>query len=119
MYFDLFRREPIIRVLGAGEVLFGEGEPCNGEMYVLVCGIADILVHGRCVETAESGAILGEMTMVDDAPRAATVTTRTECRVAVIDRQRFEFLVSQTPGFANEVMRVMARRLRRKGDMLP
>jgi CRP/FNR family cyclic AMP-dependent transcriptional regulator len=118
LYFDLFRRDPIIRELNAGEAFFREGEPCNGEMYVLISGTADVVVHGRSVETADPGAILGEMTMIEQAPRAASVIAKTDCRFAVIDHKRFDFLVSQMPGFAREVMRVMARRLRRTDEML-
>jgi CRP-like cAMP-binding protein len=117
-FFDLFRRDPVILELKAGEAFFREGDPCNSEMYVLVSGEADITVGGRVLEVAQAGTILGEMSMIEEAPRTATVTARSDCRFAVIDHKRFDFLVSQTPGFAREVMRVMARRLRRTDSLL-
>ena len=36
----------------------------------------------------------------------------------VVDRKRFEYLVAETPGFALEVMRILALRLRRMDEMM-
>ncbi len=118
MYFDLFRRDPIVRELKSGDTLLREGDESNGEMYVVISGKADILVDGRVVELATAGAIIGEMTMIEAAPRAATVVAKSDCRFAVIDQKRFDFLVTQMPGFGREVMRVMARRLRHADELL-
>jgi CRP-like cAMP-binding protein len=53
------------------------------------------------------------MALVDTEPRSATATTRTAARIVRIDQKRFTFLVHEHPTFARQVMRVMARRLRR------
>ena len=58
-------------------------------------------------------SIFGEMALIDDEPRSATVIARTDCRLLEVDRRRFEFMVSETPYFALAVMRVMADRLRK------
>jgi len=112
LFYDLFRHEPNIRKVPAGETLFREGEASNGHMYVLVCGKAHIRVGDRIVEHCELGAVLGEMAMVGEGPRSATVVCDTDCSFAEIDQKRFHFLVTDAPFFATEVMRVMARRLR-------
>lgn len=114
---ELFRHEPDLETLVAGQTLFNEGE--KGElMYVLMSGTAMILVRGRLVETAEAGAMVGEMAMIDDAIRTATVIAKTDCKFLPIDRKRFNFLVHQTPNFALHVMRVIADRLRRADAIL-
>jgi len=82
-------------------------------MYVLLDGSVDILVGSTVVESARSGALLGEMAMVDSSPRSATVIATSDCKLARIDQFRFHFLVQQTPNFATYVMKVMAERLRR------
>ena len=87
-------------------------------MYVLMAGTALIVVHNRVVETAEAGAIIGEMGMIDEGPRSATVVAKTDCRLVPIDRKRFTFLIQQTPNFALHVMRVIANRLRRTDAIL-
>ncbi|MEW5904295.1 MAG: cyclic nucleotide-binding domain-containing protein [Pseudomonadota bacterium] len=110
---ELFRHQTDLKVLAAGETLFKEGDTPAELMYVLMSGNAEISVRGKRVEVAGEGAILGEMAMIDDAPRSATVVAQTECRVLPIERPRFNFLIQQTPNFAVHVMRVLADRLRR------
>lgn len=118
LFYDLFRHEPNILQLKAGETLFRAGDPANGLMYVLIAGKAHIEVGDRIVEHCPLGAIVGEMAMVEDAPRSATVVCDTDCSFAEIDRKRFNYLVTDAPFFAIEVMRVMAQRLRTCDGML-
>lgn len=114
---ELFRHETDLEALAAGQTLFNEGEP-GDLMYVLISGTAMILVNNKLVETAEAGAILGEMAMIDDAKRSATVIAKTDCMLFPIERKRFNFLIQQTPNFALHVMRVIAERLRRTDALL-
>jgi CRP-like cAMP-binding protein len=58
------------------------------------------------------GGIFGELAIVDGAPRSLSATAATDCDVVRIDEKRFRYLVQETPYFAQEVMRVMAERLR-------
>lgn len=118
LFFDLFRHEASIVSLRAGKSLFRENDPCNGLMYVLVAGKASVLVGDQVVENVAVGAILGEMAMIGPEPRSATVIADTDCQLAEINRKRFDFLVTEMPGFAVEVMKVMAERLRRADRML-
>lgn len=114
---ELFRHETDLIELSAGQTLFGEGEQ-DDTMYVLMSGAALIVIHDRVVETAEAGAIIGEMGMIDEGPRSATVVAKTDCKFVPIDRKRFDFLIQHTPHFALHVMRVIANRLRRTDSIL-
>lgn len=114
---ELFRHQTDLHPLAAGQILFSEGE--RGEvMFVLMSGTADIIVHNKVVETAGAGAIIGEMAMIDDNARSATVVARSNCSFFPVGRSRFNFLVQQTPNFALHVMRVMADRLRKADAVL-
>ena len=103
--------------LQAGLTLFSEGET-GTNMYVLLEGLASILVGGKVIEVAKPGALLGEMALVDSSLRSATVISRSACRVISIDRAQFDLLVREYPGFARHVMTVMADRLRRMNERL-
>ncbi len=111
-FATLFQHETDLLEVGAGQTLFKEGDDLNETMYVLMAGTVEVLVNGKVMETARPGAILGELAMIDKGVRSATVKAKTDCRLVVIGRKRFDFLVHQTPNFALGVMRVIANRLR-------
>jgi CRP-like cAMP-binding protein len=96
----------------AGQTVFEAG--ARGDtVFVVIEGEVAIRLSNSQTEIAAAGSIFGEMALIDDGPRSATVTTKTPCRLLEIDRRRFDFLVSQTPFFARAVMRIMADRLRK------
>ncbi len=117
-FASLFQHETDWLEIPAGLPLFKEGDDLNETMYVLMSGTADIMVHDKVVETAKCGAILGEMAMIDQGVRSATVKAKSDCRFVIINRRRFNFLVQQTPNFALGVMGVIANRLRRTDSAL-
>jgi len=98
--------------IAPGTEIFKAGE-AGSVMYVLLEGAARILVGRRVVEVAGPGAILGEMALIDDQPRSATVVTMSRCRVVAIGSTEFDLLVREKPEFARHVMKVVADRLRR------
>jgi CRP-like cAMP-binding protein len=109
---ELFGNESNLKLLAAGQTLFKEGDP-GDLMYVLMSGTAVISVNSKVVEFAEVGTIVGEMGMIDEGSRSATVMAKSDCKFLPIDRNRFNYLVLHTPEFAQHVMRVIADRLRR------
>lgn len=111
LFFDLFRNDPEMVLVHAGKTLFREGD-VGQVMYVLITGEAVVQIRDLVLEQVGSGAILGEMAVVDGSPRSATVTAKTDCTFTVIDQKRFQFLVDESPRFAIDVMKVMAQRLR-------
>ena len=114
---ELFRHQTDLQSLAAGATLFKEGE--QGDlMYVLMSGTEEIIVRNKVVEIAVPGTILGEMAMIDDQARSATVIAKDDCKLLPIERHRFNFLIQQTPNFALQVMRVMANRLRKTDELL-
>jgi CRP/FNR family cyclic AMP-dependent transcriptional regulator len=96
----------------AGKVVFREGDP-GDTVYVVLDGKVDLRVNGRLVETVDPGGILGEMALIEQAPRVASATTRTKCDLLPISEARFMSMIQETPHFALQIMKVMASRLRR------
>jgi CRP-like cAMP-binding protein len=96
----------------AGKMIFEQGQP-GKQMYLVQSGSVELRVEGRVLETVGEGGVLGEMALVDREPRSATAVATADSLLVEIDEERFRLLVQRVPGFALEVMRVMAQRIRR------
>ena len=107
---ELFRHETNTVQLAPGEFFYREGDKADN-MYVLLDGELDIRV-GDYVKTAREGALIGEAALIEERPRAANAVAKSACRLAQIDRQRFDFLVQQHPHFATHVMKSLVDHLR-------
>jgi CRP/FNR family transcriptional regulator, cyclic AMP receptor protein len=116
-FLGIFSRERDVVTLKAGDVLFRAGEPAE-RMYVVLEGTARIGDGNIVFDELSPGGIVGEMALIDHAPRSATVTAITDCKLAEIDEKRFLFLVQQTPSFALNLMRLLSHRLRRMNAMV-
>lgn len=101
----------------AGAIIMREGEPAT-HMFYLHSGTALVTAHDQTVEEVTAGGIFGEMAMIDNAPRSATVTAKTDCDVVAVDERLFLLLVHQTPFFSLDVMRTLVSRLRAMNDRL-
>ena len=112
--FSLFvRREFPTRFFARGATIFREGEQ-GDEFFVVVRGEVEIRGGNRHLEILGPKGIFGEMALIDDSARSATVVALTDVTVAPIQEQQFLFMVKHTPFFALRVMRVLANRLRRQ-----
>ena len=109
---QLFEHSKHVKDYPAGSTIFTQGEP-RDVMYAVVAGEVELQREGRTFETVSTGTLLGEMAMIDKAPRSATAIAKTDCRLMPIDEKRFEFMVTETPSFALHVMRILVDRLRR------
>lgn len=101
----------------AGAVIFEEGSE-GLVMYVIVKGEVEISLRGKTLAVASAGEIVGEMALLKNAARSATVTAKTDCLLEAIDRERFEDLVKDSPSFALYVMNVLADRIRLANESL-
>jgi CRP/FNR family cyclic AMP-dependent transcriptional regulator len=113
----LFRNLPEVKVYPSGEYIFKKGEAAH-VMYMVIEGDIELVVGRVVVETAHPGSFIGEMALIDDAPRSASARAKGECRVFPIDEARFHTLVQETPTFALDVMKALALRLRRTNEKI-
>jgi CRP/FNR family cyclic AMP-dependent transcriptional regulator len=95
----------------AGDVIFNQGDS-GSEFFVIKSGKVDIRSGNRLLSTLGDHDIFGEMALIDSAPRSATAVAATDVKLVPVGEKQFLFLVSRTPYFALNVMRVLARRLR-------
>jgi CRP/FNR family cyclic AMP-dependent transcriptional regulator len=117
MKINLFNKDADAERHAAGTCLFQAGDPGH-EMFVVIEGTVDLLVHDKVVETVETGGAFGEMALVEKLPRVATAVVTSDAKVVRIDERRFLFLVQQNPFFSLQIMAVMAERLRRMNEKL-
>ena len=112
---NIFKHAANAITVEPGHVLFREGD-AGDVMYAVVEGDIELLLEQKIVETVGPGGILGELALIDDAPRSASARARTAARIVPVDRSQFTFLVHEHPTFALQVMKIMAERLRRMDE---
>ena len=95
----------------AGDVIFRQGDPAQ-ELFIVQSGEVEIRLGNRVLETLPQYSIFGEMALIDTAPRSGTAIAASDAKLVPVSEKQFLFLISNTPYFALNVMRVMARRLR-------
>ena len=110
-FLGLFRNEIDVVTLSAGQELFKKGD-AGHDMYVVKSGEVQVVDGNHVFETVSAGGIVGEMALIGEHPRSATVRATRESVVIPIDEKRFLRLVERTPFFAVRVMRVMSERLK-------
>ncbi len=115
---NLFNHEPDTTHIAVGEFLFREGDEGNC-MFVLLEGAMDVIVGGEIVESSTRGALLGEMALIDQSPRGASVVATEDSRLAKVDEKRFNFIIQQNPFFAKHVMKVLVDRIRQMNQFHP
>ena len=100
-----------------GSVIMREGD-AGTTMYVILRGQVDITIKGSVVESAGTGATIGEMALVDQSARAATATAKTECKLLAVNRKALIEVVKAEPAIGMAMMRSMAARLRNMNSLL-
>ena len=95
----------------AGDIIFREGDPAK-ELFVVKSGSLEIRLGNRLLDTLPERSIFGEMALIDPGPRSATAVAATDTTLVLVEEKQFLLMVSRTPHFALNVMRVLARRLR-------
>jgi CRP/FNR family transcriptional regulator, cyclic AMP receptor protein len=93
-----------------GRILCKEGQT-GQEFFVIVDGKVQVTRKGRRLSTLSSGDFLGEIALVTELPRTATVTAETPVRLFVLTRREFHAVLDQNPKVERKVLRVLARRL--------
>jgi CRP/FNR family cyclic AMP-dependent transcriptional regulator len=95
-----------------GTMLTREGDS-GREFFVVVEGRARVAVGDRSrVAALGPGASFGEMSLLDQGPRSASVEAETDMELLVLDARSFSSLLEEVPSVARKVLVVMAGRLR-------
>jgi CRP-like cAMP-binding protein len=96
----------------AGTVLARQGDT-GREFFVVLEGEVDVTRDGQTLNPEGGGDFFGEMALVADLPRTATLTARTPVRLFVLTAQGFRSMLAHSPDVELKVLRAMVKRLTR------
>ena len=94
----------------AGRDLTKEGAP-GREFVVLVEGAAEVRRKGTVINQLGDGDFLGEIALVADVPRTATVTTTWPSRLLLLTDRAFRSLLRESPSLQTKVLSALAARV--------
>ena len=105
-----------------GHTVFAEGEP-GDRLFIIISG--KVKIGRRSPDGRESlltimgpSDMFGELSIFDPGPRTSSATTITEVRAVSMDRDALRAWIEDRPGIAEQLLRVLARRLRRTNNNL-
>ena len=94
----------------AGRVLCKEGDR-GREFFVLVEGEVDVARNGRRVAKLGPGDFVGEISLLEQTPRTATVSAKTPLRFFVLTPKEFQQVLDENPSVERKILRALARRV--------
>ena len=98
-----------------GKTLTREGAS-GSEFFVIVDGEVAVTKDGSEIRTMGEGDFFGEISLLEDRPRTATVTAKTPLRFFVLTRQNFRALLDKQPEIEEKVTTALEERLRTTED---
>jgi CRP-like cAMP-binding protein len=110
---------PVFVDVAAGHFVFREGD-AGSEMYIIESGSVEVLRAGRneAVATLGPGDFFGEMAILEDQPRFASVRARAATRLLKVDRAAFAGMLRDNFEIAVRIMRKLVSRLRHTEEQL-
>lgn len=112
---------PVTMDFAAGDYVFHEGD-LGTEMYIIHEGKVEILnrmgEEERVLAVLEKGDFFGEMSVLEDLPRAASARAQTDSRLLQINGSTFDQMLQSNPEIAVRMMRKLSRRLRETDELL-
>lgn len=96
--------------LAAGTTLCKEGAP-GREFFVIREGTVEVTAEGRILATRGPGDFIGEIALVTNSRRTATVTATTQIRCFILTSRDFRRVLDDNRSVERKVMRVLAERV--------
>ena len=115
--------EKIVQVVQKGSIpanteFFKEGD-MGDAFYVLTTGEVEVskIINGKktiltTIKSSDESNFFGEMALVEDLPRNATITSKTDCDILQIEKKNFDMLLRINSFVALRIMTALTKRLR-------
>jgi voltage-gated potassium channel len=78
-------------------------DDAGNEMYFIISGMLDVIRNGNPIFLLKEGDFFGEMALVSNVPRTATVKARSFCNLYKLERQTFKKIISDYPEIAEQI----------------
>lgn len=108
---EVFRSGDDHRTFKTGDAIFRQGE-AGHLMYILVEGIVEVMIGDVSIGAFEPIEVFGEMAIIDQGPRSATIIAKSDCKLVAVNQGRFLFLIQQNPKLAIHIMKMLVERIR-------
>lgn len=95
----------------AGKVMTEQGKS-GGEFFIVLSGEAEVQRDGRVVDTIVPFDHFGEIALLDNGPRTATVVAKTPLRCLVLSPRQFQDVLHQDAEIAVHLLHDVTKRLR-------
>lgn len=117
--FDGLSREEVVyflmmsetAYLKSGQVVMSEGDASDNRAYVIQSGSVEVIRGGQVVATLKAGDLFGEIALITDEPRTATVRAKEPTEVLAINRDEFLLLANRSDK-QDEIRKEIMRRIR-------
>ncbi len=105
---------------GPGEVIFRENSPAE-RFFIVLDGMVEVwkdysAPHPDLLAVHGQGHLFGEMALIDDLPRSATVVAKTETRVLYLFRQEFERILHENASISMSILRSLSAMVRKSNE---
>ena len=108
---ELYALEP-------GDVLAPENSKAE-HFYLVLEGGLDVVINGTPIARVEPGMTAGEMGILLDEPRTASLTARVVTSVVAFSARDTANLIEKLPGFGASIARALAKRLKNANQRIP
>lgn len=117
----MWQKKDITKTYKKGQFIVKEGE-LGKEMFIIQSGSVEVIREDGdnkiIFNTLERGDFFGEMALLEQAPRSATVVAREDTQLMVLNIGNFLTKIRRDPTFAFNIMQKMSKRIRILGDKL-
>ena len=98
-----------------GDIIFKENEEDCKEMYIIDSGRVNIVKKvaetDTTLATLDEGDFFGEMSLITGSKRSASAIAHTKCKLHTMDKETFEFNLSNDINFMRQILETLAHRL--------
>lgn len=105
---------------GPGELIFRENSPAE-RFFIILDGMVEVwkdysAPHPDLLAVHGQGHLFGEMALIDDLPRSATVVAKTETRVLYLFRQEFDRILHENASVSMSILRSLSAMVRKSNE---